>query len=142
LGTVTLAGGIANLTTTTLPVGSDPLTATYSGATSFFGSTSATVTEVVHEKTTTTLTSSLNPAGVGKKITFTAKVHASISGTPTGTVTFKNGATTLGTATLSSGTASFATTTLTVGTHSITAVYGGSSTYAGSTSAALSQVVH
>ncbi len=142
LGTVTLTGGAATLTTTTLPVGSDPLTATYSGAATFFNSTSGTVTAVVHEKTTTTLTSSLNPAGVGKKITFTAKAHPSISGTPTGTVTFKNGATMLGTATLTSGTASFATTTLAVGTHSITAVYSGSSTYAGSTSVALSQVVH
>ena len=51
------------------------------------------------------------------------------SGTPTGTVTFKDGSTVLGTGTLSTGggvsTATFMTSKLAVGTHSIVAVYGG-----------------
>jgi hypothetical protein len=63
-------------------------------------------------------------------------------GTPTGTVTFRDGATTLGTATLSGGKASFSTATLSAGvTHSITAVYSGDSSFATSTSAVLTQTV-
>jgi hypothetical protein len=48
-------------------------------------------------RTTTTLVSSLNPSGLGQAVTFTATVTGL---SPTGTVTFKDGATTLGTATL------------------------------------------
>ena len=46
---------------------------------------------------TTALVSSLNPSTVGQSVTFTATVTGA-SGTPTGTVTFKDGATTIGTA--------------------------------------------
>jgi hypothetical protein len=74
-------------------------------------------------------------------VTVTATVTAS-SGTPTGPVTFKDGATTLGTGTLNgSGVASFTTSALTAGVHSITAVYGGDANNATSTSAVLSQTV-
>jgi hypothetical protein len=55
-------------------------------------------------------------------------ITSSTSGTPTGTVTFLDGATALGVGTLnSSAVATFSTSTLTVGTHSITAAYGGDS---------------
>ena len=91
--------------------------------------------------TTTALTSSLNPSGLGQTVTFTAKVTAKApgSGTPTGTVTFKSGPTTLAAAVpLSSGVATFSTS----GRYPITAVYssdtGNDST---STSTAVSQVV-
>ena len=64
------------------------------------------------------------------------------AGVPTGSVTFKDGATTLGTGTLNgTGQATFATTTLAVGSHTITAVYGGDPNFSGSTSAALAQTV-
>jgi Mycoplasma protein of unknown function, DUF285/Bacterial Ig-like domain (group 3) len=88
--------------------------------------------------TTTTLTSSQNPASSGSSVTFTATV---LHNTATGTVTFKDGTTTLGTGTLSAGQATFATTTLPVGTRSITAVYNGDAANATSTSTMLSQVV-
>jgi N-acetylneuraminic acid mutarotase len=78
--------------------------------------------------TTTVLVSSLNPSMVGESVTFTATVIAS-SGTPSGTVTFNDGATTLGTGTLSSGTAALATSSLSVGAHSIKAVYGGDASF-------------
>jgi hypothetical protein len=87
---------------------------------------------------TTALTSSKNPSIFGDNVTFTATVTAS-SGTPSGTVTFKDGATTLATVALSAGKAAFTTSTLAGGTHSITAVYGGSGSYAGSTSPILMQ---
>ncbi len=76
-------------------------------------------------------------------MTFTATVTAvgPGSGTPSGTVTFKDGASALGTGTLSSGQATFATNGLSVGSHTITAVYGGDASFKTNTSAALSQTV-
>ena len=77
--------------------------------------------------------------------TLTATVHgpgAPQPGTPTGSVTFFDGSSSLGTATLNgSGTAALTTTALALGAHSITASYGGSGVYTGSTSAASSLTV-
>jgi len=89
----------------------------------------------------TSLTSSLNPSTFGVAVTFTATVN-STGGTPTGTVTFKDGVNTLGTGTLSSGKAIFQTSTLAAGAHSITAAYGGTTSFASSTSAVLTQTVN
>src|SRR5256884_8289270 len=69
--------------------------------------------------------SSNNPSIAGAAVTFTASVTSPVTGTPTGTVTFQDGASALGTGTLSGGTATFTTSGLTAGTHSITAIYGG-----------------
>ncbi|HXZ42511.1 MAG TPA: S53 family peptidase, partial [Terriglobales bacterium] len=58
--------------------------------------------------TTTTVTSSSNPANSGVAVTFTATVTTTGATTPTGKVTFNDGATALGTGTLnSSGVATF-----------------------------------
>ena len=84
--------------------------------------------------TSTSLISSLNPSNFGQSVTFTATV-SSESGTPTGTVTFKDGATALGTVNLSGGQTQLSTSTLSVATHSITATYSGTSTFSPSTSA-------
>ena len=46
LGTVTLSGGVATVTTTTLPAGSDPITANCLGTTNY-GPSSASLTQVV-----------------------------------------------------------------------------------------------
>jgi hypothetical protein len=56
-------------------------------------------------------------------------------------VQFLEGANSLGTVTVSAGQASLTTATLAVGTHSITAGYSGDTSYAGSTSSALTQTV-
>lgn len=85
------------------------------------------------------LTSSLNPSYYGQSVTFTATV-TSASGTPTGTVTFYDGATELAAETLSSGVASYTTSSLSVGSHTIKAVYGGDTSHE-SASASLVQVV-
>lgn len=86
-----------------------------------------------------TLASSANPSTFGQSVTFTATVTGS---SPTGTVTFKDGATVLGTGTLNgSGQATFITSSLAVGSHSITAAYGGDANNSASTSAPLNQVV-
>jgi hypothetical protein len=71
----------------------------------------------------------------------TAKVTAAI-GTPTGTVTFQDGATALGTSTLnSSGVATLSLSKLAAGSHVLTAVYSGDASFSGVTSAAFTQTV-
>ena len=74
-------------------------------------------------------------------MTFTATVAASNS-TPTGTVTFSGCATSLGSRPLINGKATLLTNQLAGGSHSITAVYGGSTLDASSTSAPLSEQVN
>jgi hypothetical protein len=80
----------------------------------------------------------------GQSVTFTTTISvvAPGTGTPTGTVTFKDGTTTLATATLSGGSATYTTSSLSVGTHKITVVYSGDSNFVGSTSPTLKQVVN
>src|SRR5439155_702363 len=120
-------------TTTTLP----PTTPT---------TTLPSTTTTTLPGTTTGLTSSVHPWSVfGQPVTFTATVTAKSpgAGTPTGTVTFKDGSITLGTGTLNgSGQATFTTSTLAVGSHSITASYGGDASFNGSTSHPLTQTVN
>ncbi len=150
LGGVSLsASGVASFTTKSLANGAHSITATYNGSSSFNGSTSNTVNQVVGSgqsgtPTTTTLSSSLNPSTYGQPVTFTAKVSSSAGAPPNGeTVTFLQGTNVLGTGTLAGGTATFTISTLsTGGTDKITAKYPGDSTFAASTSAVLAQVVN
>jgi len=143
LGTGTLSGGSASLKTSTLTVGEYGIKAVYAGDQNFSPSTSKAVFQAIGKATTTTaLVSSLNPSTVGQPVTFTATVAPEFSGTPTGAVVFKNGTVTLGTATLSGGLASYTTTKLAVGMESITAAYGGSSSFTRSTSTPLIQTVN
>ncbi|MGV8832255.1 MAG: Ig-like domain repeat protein [Devosia sp.] len=142
LGTGTLNGASqASFSTSALTIGSHAITATYGGDFVFNPSTSSILTQDVTTKpTTTSLVSSINPSLVGAAITFTATVTGAT--TPTGMVTFKDGATTLGTDTLDgAGQASFSTSALTIGSHDITAVYGGDAVFSTSTSSILTQVV-
>lgn len=90
--------------------------------------------------TTTALTSSLNPSTYGQSVTFTATVTSG-GGTPTGTVTFKNGAASLGSVKLVNGSASLNTSALNAGVRTITAHYAGTTKYAPS-SATLKQTVN
>ncbi len=143
LGTATLSGGHANLTTAALAVGSHSMTAVYGGSSPYTGSTSAALTETVNKAgSTITVTSSADPLSFGAAVTFTAKVKSVTTGTPTGTVTFKDGAATIGTSALSGGSATLTTSALSVGSHSITAVYAGDANFTASTAAALTQAVH
>jgi len=90
--------------------------------------------------TTSSVASSGATVLVGQSVTFTGTVSAT-SGTPSGTITFLDGAKTLGTGTLSNGSAAFQTSALAVGVHSITIAYGGNSNFNPSTSTAMSQTV-
>jgi 5-hydroxyisourate hydrolase-like protein (transthyretin family) len=145
LGTGTLnRWGLASFSTSSLSVGKHLITAAYDGDADFNSSTSSTLSQRVNKASTTKLVSSANPSVSGQLVTFTATVSAAElgTGTPTGTVTFKDGDRVLGTATLdASGKASYSTKSLSVGTHSITAVYNGDDNYSGSTSSVLTQYV-
>jgi hypothetical protein len=141
--TIALTLGHTKITTSKLAVGTHSINAVYTGSANFTGSTSAALTFVVSKATTSTaVTSSLNPATHGSAVTFSASVKPSTSGTPTGSVTFKDGTTTLATATLSSGKATFTTSTLAAGSHSITAVFNGSASYNSSTSPVLTEQIN
>ena len=145
LGTGTLSSGKATFSSSALAPGTHSITATYGGSADYNTSTSAVLTQTVNKaSSSTTVISSHNPSVFDQPVTFTATVAAVApgSGTPTGTVTFKDGATVLGSGTLSSGKAVFSTATLTVAAHSITASYGGSIDYNTSTSAVLTQTVN
>jgi len=89
--------------------------------------------------TSTSLTSSLNPAPYMKAVTFTATV-TSPGLSPIGYVKLMNGATVIGEVALSSGKAVF-TKTLAVGVQSLTAVYVGNENFKTSTSAVLDQTI-
>jgi hypothetical protein len=145
LGTGTISGTTATFTTTTLAVGTHPVTAVYSGDANYNTATSAVDNQVVNKATLgqngvadITLASSPNPSAYLQSVTFTATVPTGV----TGTVTFNDGATTLGTGTISGTTATFTTTTLTVGTHPVTAVYSGDTNYNTATSTVDNQVVN
>jgi hypothetical protein len=126
---------VATLTWTTLLVGTHSLTACYLNSLNFMPSCSPVLTQVVVAasvpvETVTLMTSSLNPSVVGQAVTFTATVETTgaIPQTPTGSVSFYDGATLLQTVTLNTqGVATLTTSTLTAGVHSIEAVYSGSS---------------
>jgi uncharacterized repeat protein (TIGR03803 family) len=141
IGTGTTTNGVATLTISTLPAGSDPITAMFAGNVNYLPSTSPVFTQVVvRNATATTLSSNLNPSTRLQSVTFTARV-SSAGPTPTGTVIFDNGTAAIGSATLAGGVAVFSTSSLPAGTNSITAVYGGDANSANGSSSALSQVV-
>jgi T5SS/PEP-CTERM-associated repeat protein len=143
LGSAPLDGtGTAQLTTSSLAVGSYTLTASYLGDANFETSDSAPVNlTVTLAPSSTTLASSLNPANFGDIVTFTATVAGNAT-TPTGSVSFMEGGTVLDTEPLDeTGAASFSISSLSVGTHDITAVYSGDSSFASSSSGALAQEI-
>lgn len=138
LGTANITSNTATLTTSSLTGGSHAITATYPGDANFLAGTSAPAThDVTRAAVTVTVVSSKNPSSYTDSVTFTATVTAGA----TGTVTFKDGATTLGSGSLSGTDATFTLATLTAGTHAITATYDGDTNYATGTSATLTQTV-
>lgn len=138
LGTSSVSGGTALFSTAGLVAGEHSITATYSGDSTFSGSTSPALSQDVLATTTTILTSSPNPSKPGASVTFTATVTSS-AGIPIGSVQFLNGTTVLKTVNLVSGIAEYKTSKLAIGSNIVTAVYSGD--YFGSTSNAINQIV-
>jgi hypothetical protein len=99
--------------------------------------------QVIPSPSTTMVSSSQNPAAAGSALTFTTTVSGN-GGVPTGTVVFFDGNNNLGSGTLdSSGVAALSTSELSVAgsPHAITTVYSGDSTFAGSSSPMLFQII-
>ncbi len=151
LGAGTSAGaGVWTFAISSLAVGTHgDITAQYSGDVNFLASVSADFSQSVDQAASlTTVASTPNPSTYGQLIAFTATVSAVSpgSGTPTGTVTFFDGATNLGIATPDgAGVWTFATSSLTTNAspgHSITAVYSGDVDFGTTTSSPLSVVVN
>jgi hypothetical protein len=141
-GTTTVTSGnpgVATCTTSILPVGTDAITATYSGDSNHGGSTGTlSGGQVVNQASSaTTVASNVNPSAYGQAVSFTANVAAVAPGTgaATGTVQFNVDGSAFGSpVTLVSGSAtSGSISTLTVGTHTVTAVYSGNTNLLGST---------
>jgi hypothetical protein len=96
----------------------------------------------------TTIATSQNPASFGQNVTFTATVSTNpfgvlpVTDTPTGTVTFYDGASPIGTAPLdANATATLTTNALSIGNHDISAQYNGDAVFSGSTSPILVQAI-
>jgi hypothetical protein len=143
LGTVTVSNNLAQLSVATLSVGLHTLTAQYSGDSKFAASTSSPVMETINvSATTTTVSPNISPSTFGQSVIFTAVVQPSAGGSPTGTVTFFDGATSLGSSPVSTNIAQLTFSNLSVGSHSITAKYAGDGNFSASTSAAIMQTVN
>src|SRR3984885_9841957 len=136
IGSATLSADKATFSTSALGTGSHTITAVYAGGSGDASSTSSsvvvTVTQPAPLSTSTTLSATASQITMGQNVVL--NVIVSGSGSPAGTVAFKDGGSTIGSATLSGGKAAFSTSALGVGYHSITAVYEGDPGDASSTS--------
>ncbi|WP_280822789.1 Ig-like domain repeat protein [Pseudaminobacter soli (ex Li et al. 2025)] len=140
LGTATVSGTTVTFTTSALAVGAHSITAVYTGDTNNAAAASAAVSVAVGKAVPAIILSASdsNPSP-GTSVTFTATLSGGSS--PTGTVTFNDGATVLGTAIVSGTTATFTTSALGPGVHSISAIYAGDTNNATATYTAVTVTV-
>jgi hypothetical protein len=144
LGTVALSdSGVAQLSTSSLGIGTHSLKATYPGATGFRGSESATVAVTVN-KANSSVAIVATPNPVKKRqpiqITVTVSAQAPGSGTPSGSVRLMNGKKQLGSAPLVNGSAAFQLTFGSPGDVTVAATYAGDSHFNGQASS--NYVIH
>jgi autotransporter-associated beta strand protein len=147
LGTAALdRSGRATLTTFALSPGTHTVTAEFGGDSTLTASTSAPLTQTINQAlTTTAVSASPNPSVSGQPVIFTATISAlsPASGTPTGTVTFKDGLTTLGVGTLdASGHATLTTSALATGSHAIATIYSGDANFIAASSVPVTQTIN
>lgn len=155
LGTALLKGGVASWATSSLPVGTFNITASYAGNSKLASSTSTALRQLVKSTTkalsTTTLASSVNPSMYGQPVTWMAMVTTSGSMPPTGYVVFRwsrdGQSYAIGTSPLNAkGVATLTRSNLNVDPfgepYPLVAAYSGDAGNLGSTSAVLPQDVH
>ncbi|WP_430335111.1 Ig-like domain-containing protein [Rhodococcus sp. ACT016] len=132
-----VANGVASLQYTFTTAGGHDITAVYSGAPGFAGSTASqaqTVTVSVPDVATTTTLQVPATADLGTVAVFTATVSPANA---SGTVQFKDGADDIGSpVAVSNGKAQLSHTFTVAGNHSISAVFTGGTGFLGSTAAA------
>ncbi|MGA8416165.1 MAG: Ig-like domain-containing protein [Candidatus Dormiibacterota bacterium] len=142
------AAGTASCAVSFATVDAHPIAAVYSGDSNFSGSTSPILTETVNQgATVTVVTSSVDPSVSGQTVIYTAIVTATApaAGTPSGTLTFMDGATTISGCIAQAMVGGVAPCTIVyagVGVHAITAVYNGDPNFTTSTSPVLTQSVN
>ena len=116
----------SGLVTYTIPkptAGNHIYTVTYAGTTAYRAATASTAVSVTAPAATSLAASiSPSPAALGQTVTLAATV-TSAAATPTGSITFTDGATALGTVPLAAGAASLSLSTLSAGLHTITIAY-------------------
>jgi sugar lactone lactonase YvrE len=98
----------------------------------------------IQDSTTLALVSSQPTSIYGGSVTLSATITpgvATSAPSPTGTVSFTDGAKVLGSSQLNAGAASFSTSTFSAGSHTITAIFSGDSDYSGN-SGSFTQVVN
>jgi CSLREA domain-containing protein len=138
------AGGNCSISTNTVHLtgaGLCTVTAKQAGDSNFNAAADVPQTfAIAPAPTTTAVSSSANPSNVTQNVTFAATVTGPANtGTPTGSVTFKDGPAAISCANAggqtlnASGVATCQTATLTAGTHLITAVYAGDANFQTST---------
>jgi hypothetical protein len=133
---------VYTFTTSSLTPGTHSLTATYSGGTHYATSTSAPFAQlVIQDGVSATVASSANPSTFGGDVTLTATLTSTIGGTPTGSITFSEDATTLGTATLTNGVGAIKLIAPAAGVHTITLSYGGDANHPASALKIFTQTV-
>ncbi|WP_433613799.1 beta strand repeat-containing protein [Prescottella agglutinans] len=142
IGTAQVANGVATLSHTFTTAATHTITATFSGATGFIGSTAeakqvvVTVPTPVDVETATVVTVPAN-ATVGTQVQLSAQVTGAGNAAVTGTVQFFDGATPIGDAVqVVNGVATLNHTFTTSGAHSIRAEFSGGQGVANSTSSA------
>ena len=136
----------AKCVTSALTAGTHSLVASYGGDGGNAASSSGALTQTINGTgSTTSIATSLTPSTLGTSVTFTGTVSGA---SPTGTVNFKDGATSIGgcSAVALSGSgnirsANCATAALAAGSHSISAAYSGDAGNTASTSSAITQTV-
>ena len=134
LGTGTLSGGTASISTTAIPQGSQTLTAVYTQDAANFGGSSKAISFVVSAASpdnTSTAVTTVNPnsisIGATTSLTATVTDTTHTGTTPAGTVTFYDklgtNTTTVTTVNLSNGSANYTYTGEKAGAHTITASF-------------------
>ena len=119
--------------TSALPAASYPITYNYAGDANFVAISNGTNNLIVSkgDPSTTIVQEFPNPSHTGDTVDFTVKVTPQNGPgiTPTGTVTFMDGASIIGTPALVSGTATLSVAITGTGSHPITATYSGDANY-------------
>ena len=146
LATVPLVNGVASFTTSTLPKGSQTITAAYSGDADY-ASNLASLTQIVSGIPTTTTVVSITPIEIyaAQPSTITATVTGqggNPAGPPAGTVAFMLNGASIGTSALNAtGTATLIYAFPAAGSQAVTATYNADPDYAASSSVTVSKNV-
>ena len=139
IGSGNVVGGVATYSTSTLPVGSHTITASYGADGNFFGSNGSLPSAQIVNKANTVdvadvLAESIHAEPVGDVHGHYFRRGAG-AGTPGGTVTFLDGGNPIGSGILAGGIATLSTSSLAVGNHTITTTYPGDGNFNGGSGA-------